>query len=143
MSMYSSGRKSALKIVGAAACAAAMWTAGPAEAAKQECFGHDATITSNAKRIAGTKHDDVIVAGAGAQRIDGGAGSDLICADGGNDRVDGGAGRDRIDGDEGDDRLSGGKDADLITGNRGDDVIAARPIQATTTTSSRADPGTT
>jgi Ca2+-binding RTX toxin-like protein len=123
MSKFSSGRSNALAIVGAAVCAAAMCSAGPAQAAEQECFGKKATITSNAKRIVGTSHDDVIVAGRGSQRIDGGAGRDLICADGGNDRVDGGRGRDRIDGDEGDDRLIGGSDADEVTGNRGHDVI--------------------
>jgi Ca2+-binding RTX toxin-like protein len=119
------GRTSALATAGSfALCAAALWGAGTADASSSaECFGHTATITSNAKKIVGTSHDDVIVAGHGSQRIDGGDGDDLICADGGNDRVDGGAGRDRIDGDEGDDRLSGGRSADLITGNRGDDLI--------------------
>jgi Ca2+-binding RTX toxin-like protein len=123
MSTFTPGRNSALKVIGAAACAAALWSAGPADASTTKCFGHEATITSNATRITGTSHDDVIVAGHGSQRITGGAGRDMICADGGNDRVDGGAGRDRIDGDEGDDRLVGGSEADEITGNRGDDVI--------------------
>jgi Ca2+-binding RTX toxin-like protein len=124
MFSISHGRTRALTIAGTAACAAVLWAAGPAEASSSaQCFGHDATIVSNANRISGTGHDDVIVAGRGAQRIDGGGGRDLICADGGNDRVDGGAGRDRIDGDEGDDRLVGGPEADIITGNRGEDVI--------------------
>jgi Ca2+-binding RTX toxin-like protein len=123
MFSFTQGRNAALKIVGAAAFAAALWSASPADAAPKKCFGHDATIVSNEKRIKGTNHDDVIVAGAGSQRITGGAGRDLICADGGNDRVDGGAGRDRIDGDIGNDRLNGGSEADLITGNRGNDVI--------------------
>jgi Ca2+-binding RTX toxin-like protein len=113
-----------LTVAGSVACAAALWSAGVAEAGKKpECFGKEATIVSNANRVTGTARDDVIVAGRGSQRIDGGGGRDLICADGGNDRVDGGAGRDRIDGDTGDDRLDGGPEADLVTGNRGDDVI--------------------
>ena len=124
MHTYLRWREIVLTVAAAAASAALLAMTGQANAAaKAECFGKQATITSNAAKIAGTRHDDVIVAGARAQHIDGGPGRDLICADGGNDVVDGGPGRDRIDGDQGEDRLAGGSDADLITGNRGNDVI--------------------
>lgn len=110
---------------------AALLAQAPAAAAKS-CLGKKATITSNAKKIRGTKAPDVIVAGPGNNRILGEGGNDRICGGGGKDYIDGERGSDRASGDGGNDEVIGdrGKDtlfggggSDRVTGGRGSDDL--------------------
>ena len=110
--------------------ALALLLVGTTSAAAKSCLGKRATITSNAKKIRGTKAPDVIVAGPGKNRIIGQGGNDRICGGGGNDYINGGRGSDRLSGDKGNDDVLGdrgkeqrfgGGGRDFLRGQRGSD----------------------
>jgi len=97
------------------------------DAKRAACAGKRATIVSNAKRIVGTRGNDVIVGGPGANRIFGRGGNDTICGGGGRDRIFGGRGNDRLYGGGGNDRLHGGRGNDRLHGGRGSDRLEGGP----------------
>jgi hypothetical protein len=90
-----------------------------------KCYGRKATIvgTNGKDKIKGSKHKDVISAGAGKDRIRGLKGNDVICGGGGKDRISGGTGRDKELGQNGPDRLRGGRGKDTLKGGRGKDRL--------------------
>ena len=92
-------------------------------AAAKSCLGKRATITSNAKKIRGTKAPDVIVGGPGNNRIMGVGGNDRICGGGGNDYINGGRGSDRLSGGKGKDDLFGEKGKEKLFGGGGRDFL--------------------
>ncbi|HUC00840.1 MAG TPA: calcium-binding protein, partial [Solirubrobacterales bacterium] len=87
------------------------------------CNGKQATITSNAAEIVGTKAPDVIVAGPGDNEIVGEGGNDLICAGAGNDTVFGVRGNDTVFGEEGNDTIHGERGSDDLDGGGGSDRV--------------------
>lgn len=97
--------------------------ASDAGAGGASCDGRQATITSNAARIVGTKAPDVIVAGAGDNTIIGEGGSDLICGGEGNDTILGVRGDDTLLGEGGNDTLHGERGSDHLDGGAGSDVV--------------------
>lgn len=99
----------------------------PSHAIPHTCAGKRATIVSNAKRIVGTRGNDVIVAGRRANVIVGRGGNDTICGGGGRDRIFGGRGNDRLYGGGGRDRLHGGRGNDRLHGGRGSDRLEGGP----------------
>lgn len=108
-----------------------------AATAKGKCFGKKVTISSNAKKIRGTKGHDVIQGGSGKNKINGLGGNDRICGGGGDDTITGYRGNDRINGEGGDDvihgdrgsdpKLNGGSGTDRVIGDRGNDNVFGGP----------------
>ena len=92
-------------------------------ASAASCLGKRATITSNAKKIRGTKAPDVIVAGPGNNRILGEGGNDRICGGGGNDTILGDRGSDRLSGDKGNDTVLGDRGKENLFGGAGKDFL--------------------
>ena len=92
-------------------------------ASAASCLGKRATITSNAKKIRGTKAPDVIVAGPGNNRIIGEGGNDRICGGGGNDYINGERGSDRLSGDKGNDTVLGDRGKESLFGGGGKDFL--------------------
>ena len=111
---------------------AAFWDVGHPTANLHGVFGafSAASLTSHTDFrgdgndfIAGTSHDDLVLAGAGNDQAQLGAGDDIMFGGLGNDVADGGAGSDLISGGAGDDRLSGGAGTDVLAGNAGNDRL--------------------
>ena len=77
--------------------AASVTVAAPAEAAST-CAGHRVTMRFGPadNRISGTRHADVIYAGAGDDIVDGRGGNDIICGGNGADILRGNAGNDAL-----------------------------------------------
>jgi Ca2+-binding RTX toxin-like protein len=97
--------------------------ASAAGATTPSCFGHTATIVSNAAFVPGTPGSDVIVTGSAANEVFSDTGNDRVCTHGGKDFVRGDSGDDRINLGPGDDKASGGSlslDPNDLSGN---DVI--------------------
>lgn len=94
-----------------------------ANAAQPTCAGKPATIVADTARIAGSKANDVIVAGPGNSAIYGGGGNDTICAGGGADTIYGGRGNDAMFGEAGDDAIYGDRGSDQADGGAGSDSI--------------------
>lgn len=75
-------------------------------------------------QIFGLGANDALKGGKGDDLLDGGDGNDTLKGEQGRDTLLGGQGRDVLDGGDDDDNLSGGSEADLLDGGKGNDILA-------------------
>jgi len=84
--------------------------------------GHD-TFTSQAWRVGGSAHDDVVLGGSGDDQISGNGGNDRLRGGGGIDILTDGPGNDFLYGEAGNDTLWATQGRDVLKGGPGHDAL--------------------